>query len=158
MNKIYQVDAFTNQLFKGNPAGVMILNEMPDQNWMQQVAFEMNLPETAFVVFNGNKYDIRFFTPTKEVPICGHATLATAHILYETQQIKLTDSIHFQAKFTEIKVYKINDWISFQFPTYPLKPISIHSEFMEIIGFEPIEMYESSFEWVIAVANSGIIV
>ena len=81
---IYQVDAFTSEPFKGNPAGVCILEkEMPDE-WMQNIAAEMNLSETAFITEGADEYKIRFFTPAAEIPLCGHATLSSAHIMFET--------------------------------------------------------------------------
>ena len=82
--RIYQVDAFTSEPFRGNPASVCILNEPRDDRWMQSVAMEMNLSETAFLVPRSpNRFDIRWMTPTVEVDLCGHATLASAHILFE---------------------------------------------------------------------------
>ena len=83
MNTIYQVDAFTSIPFKGNPAGVMIVNEHFPTEKMQQLAAEMNLSESAFIIPHGNEFNIRYFTPNREVPLCGHATLASAHMIYE---------------------------------------------------------------------------
>ena len=82
--KIYQVDAFTDTLFKGNPAGVCILDEAAGEKWMQDVAMEMNLSETAFLYPAEEGFRLRWFTPETEVDLCGHATLARAHILWET--------------------------------------------------------------------------
>ena len=81
--KIYQVDAFTNRPFAGNPAAVCILPEPRDKKWMQDVAREMNLSETAFLVRRDDGFDLRWFTPTVEVDFCGHATLAAAHAVAE---------------------------------------------------------------------------
>ena len=78
---IYQVDAFTTKAFKGNPAGVMILNENLEDDLMQNIAKEMNLSETAFVNISKKPFSIRYFTPTTEIPLCGHATLASAHTM-----------------------------------------------------------------------------
>ena len=80
---LYHVDAFTDQLFGGNPAAVCLLNTPRDAAWMQAVAAEMNLSETAFVQQAGSDYELRWFTPTTEVNLCGHATLAAAHVLWE---------------------------------------------------------------------------
>ncbi|HLG93957.1 MAG TPA: PhzF family phenazine biosynthesis isomerase, partial [candidate division Zixibacteria bacterium] len=79
--KIYQVDAFTDRPFAGNPAGVCVLPEARSEKWMQEVAREMNLAETAFLVKQAGGYNLRWFTPAVEVDLCGHATLASAHIL-----------------------------------------------------------------------------
>src|SRR3990170_3903111 len=81
--KIYQVDAFTDKPFAGNPAGVCILLQPRDEVWMQNVAREMNLSETAFLVRHDDGFNLRWFTPAVEVDLCGHATLASAHILWE---------------------------------------------------------------------------
>ena len=79
---IIQVDAFTNTPFAGNPAAVCILPKVHDEQWMQQVAQEMNLSETAFLVAHEDGYNLRWFTPLVEVDLCGHATLASAHVLW----------------------------------------------------------------------------
>ena len=79
--ELYQVDAFTSEPFRGNPAAVCLLDHERADSWMQQVAAEMNLSETAFVLPSGGGFGLRWFTPTVEVPLCGHATLATAHLL-----------------------------------------------------------------------------
>ena len=80
---IYQVDAFSAKPFGGNPAGVMVLDEMPQDARMQAIAAEMNLSETAFLTPHGEEFNLRWFTPATEVELCGHATLASAHILWE---------------------------------------------------------------------------
>lgn len=80
---LFQVDAFTNRPFAGNPAAVCVLNEPREASWMQDVAREMNLSETAFVQKQADGYRLRWFTPTVEVDLCGHATLASAHVLWE---------------------------------------------------------------------------
>ena len=89
--EIFQVDAFTEKPFSGNPAAVCVLPEAADEAWMQHVAREMNLSETAFLVARGDGYDLRWFTPAVEVDLCGHAALASAHILWE-QRLLAPDS------------------------------------------------------------------
>ncbi|HEX9913173.1 MAG TPA: PhzF family phenazine biosynthesis isomerase, partial [candidate division Zixibacteria bacterium] len=86
--KIYQVDAFTDKPFSGNPAAVCILPEPKDENWMQNIASEMNLSETAFLLRQSEGYNLRWFTPKLEVNLCGHATLASAHILFTEGYLK----------------------------------------------------------------------
>ena len=85
---IYQVDSFTKDTFKGNPAGVCILSRPAKETWMKNVAKEMNLSETAFLYKYNDGFNLRWFTPTVEVDLCGHATLASAHILWETSVLK----------------------------------------------------------------------
>lgn len=96
--KLYQVDAFTSEKFSGNPAGVMFVDEFPEEKYMQNLALEMNLSETAFIKQRAeNEYDIRYFTPAEEVDICGHATLSCAHILFSQNRIS-GNEIVFYAK------------------------------------------------------------
>ncbi len=95
--KIYQVDSFTSVKFKGNPAGVCILDKFLETHLMQSIAAEMNLSETAFVEIQDRIFKIRYFTPTKEVPLCGHATLASAHIFYESGIIPANQKFVFKA-------------------------------------------------------------
>ena len=83
----FHVDSFAMQPFEGNPAGVCLLDEPADAEWMQRIATEVNLSETAFVNGKANRYDLRWFTPNAEVPLCGHATLAAAHVLWEIQRV-----------------------------------------------------------------------
>ena len=151
---IYQIDAFTNEPFKGNPAGVMIIDEKVNEGWMQNMAMEMNLSETAFIIPQNNGFEIRYFTPTKEVPICGHATLASAHILYELGIKNAHETIHFKAKGAELSISKEMDWLVMNFPAYPLTKINTPTEFKELIGFRPIEMYSSLYDWKIAIAQT----
>ena len=90
--KMFQVDAFSDKLFCGNPAAVCILKKNLDEKLMQKIALENNLSETAYVLKKNNEYEIRWFTPKKEVDLCGHATLASAHVLYEYFIQKLKQS------------------------------------------------------------------
>ena len=83
----YVVDAFTDRPFAGNPAGVVLLEEWKDNQWLQNVAMEVNLSETAFLVANDNGFDLRWFTPKAEVDLCGHATLASAVVLAELRKL-----------------------------------------------------------------------
>ena len=99
---VYQVDAFTHELFKGNPAGVCIYEKVLDVTLMQNIALEMNLSETAFVRNMGNNFEIRYFTPEVEVDLCGHATLSSAHIMFETGIVPKDKTISFKAKASDL--------------------------------------------------------
>src|SRR6476659_5850121 len=113
---IFQVDAFTDKLFGGNPAAVVPLNNwLPDET-MQAIAAENNLSETAFFVSSEEDYELRWFTPTVEVPLCGHATLASAHVLLHHLNY-IRDEIRFQSKSGELKVKKDGDWMTMDFPS-----------------------------------------
>ena len=150
---IFQVDAFTDRPFKGNPAGVMIVSEGMSSDWMQNIASEMNLSETAFVIPQETGFRIRYFTPTKEVPLCGHATLASSHIIYELGLKSKHETINFKAEGADLTIDRENDWIIMNFPKYPIQEIDIHKDFNRFVGFEPIEMYSSIYDWKIAIAE-----
>lgn len=150
---IYQVNSFTSVPFKGNPAGIMILERPMNVNTMQSIASEMNLSETAFVTKNGNEFEIRYFTPINEVPICGHATLAAAHVMYEKGIINTHNTIFFRAKAGILQAKKEDNYIVMQFPVYNIDPIPVPEKFPEIVGFQPMEIYSTMYDWIIAVAN-----
>jgi PhzF family phenazine biosynthesis protein len=151
---IYLVDAFTAEPFKGNPAGVMIVDKEIDNDLMQNIALEMNLSETAFLFPMENHFEIRYFTPTREVSLCGHATLASAHIIYELGLVNPTGTIRIKAKGGDLTITKDSDWLVMDFPRYALNKIETPTGFKEIIGFAPIETYSSDYDWVIAVAKT----
>lgn len=150
--RIYQVDSFTTERFKGNPAGVCIIDKFPDSRFMQSIALEMNLSETAFVEINDKKFNIRYFTPTQEVPLCGHATLASAHILYELG-IATNDFI-FKAQECDLPMSIKDGWIKMNFPSYKLSKIDINPRFNEIIGINAIELFKSDKDWIVALVDN----
>jgi PhzF family phenazine biosynthesis protein len=151
---IYQVDAFTDMPFKGNPAGVMILSSEMAAAWMQNMALEMNLSETAFLVPHEGSFDIRYFTPTVEVPLCGHATLASAHILFTEGIVESNRSVILNAMGGKLVIRKEGDWIVMNFPVYSLSRIDVPAGFKEAVGFEPIEAWLSEEDWIIAIAKT----
>lgn len=117
--KFYQVDAFTDQPFAGNPAGVCILAEPGDEAWMQDVAREMNMSETAFLVPVAGDFNLRWFTPTVEVDLCGHATLASAHILWETGLLAPDQPARFHTRSGLLICERQDGWIEMDFPARP---------------------------------------
>ena len=119
---IFQVDAFTAEPFKGNPAGVCLLSAAADPAWMQSVAREMNLAETAFPVPSPDGFDLRWFTPAVEVRLCGHATLATAHVLWEERILARDTVARFHTKSGLLTATKDGDWIVLDFPARPSRP------------------------------------
>src|SRR5579862_2962738 len=116
---ITQVDAFADKPFAGNPAAVCILPAPADEQWMQNVALEMNLSETAFLVPQKDGYDLRWFTPTVEVALCGHATVASTHVLFETGALKAGQQARFHTKSGLLTAEKHGDWIELNFPSTP---------------------------------------
>jgi len=151
---IYQVDAFTDELFKGNPAGVLISEKELPTTLMQNIAAEMNLSETAFVTLSKNTYAIRFFTPTTEITLCGHATLASAHILYNNGIVPKTDDIVFKTTETQLSITHSKEGIKMLFPSFKIAPKERIANFATIIGFEPTELFIDENNWVIAIAKN----
>jgi len=121
---ISQVDAFTETPFAGNPAGVCVLPEARDARWMQNVAQEMNLSETAFLVGHDGDFNLRWFTPAVEVDLCGHATLASAHVLWEMGYVQGDEQIRFHTKSGLLTAKRKNGWIELNFPTREEDPVS----------------------------------
>jgi PhzF family phenazine biosynthesis protein len=117
--QIFQVDAFTGAAFGGNPAAVCLLGRPADPAWMQRVAAEMNLAETAFVEPRDGGYGLRWFTPAVEVALCGHATLATAHVLYETGRVAAGQQICFDSASGPLIARQVGAAISLDFPATP---------------------------------------
>jgi PhzF family phenazine biosynthesis protein len=117
--KIYQVDSFTQTPYSGNPAGVCVLENHADDSWMQNIACEMNCAETAFLVKNGGSYKLRWFSPAVEVELCGHATLAAAHILWETESVPKDKEIIFNTLSGRLTARMTNGLIWLDFPTIP---------------------------------------
>ena len=119
---IFQVDAFTEEPFKGNPAGVCLLRGPADADWMQKVAAEMNLAETAFPLPEGDGFRLRWFTPKVEVKLCGHATLATAHILWERGVLPRNREARFETLSGRLTASRDGDLVELDFPARPPLP------------------------------------
>jgi PhzF family phenazine biosynthesis protein len=113
---LYQVDAFTAQLYAGNPAGVCLLDKVRPDNWMQSVAMEMNLSETAFLLPENDGFRLRWFTPAAEVALCGHATLASAHTLWETGLLRPNQTARFYTLSGLLTAQRNGQWIELNFP------------------------------------------
>ena len=135
---IYQVDAFTEKLFKGNPAAVCVLDRWLPDAVMQSIAAENNLAETAFLVTTGAKFDLRWFTPKVEVDLCGHATLATAHVVF-TFLKPGRDSITFSTKSGLLTVSRSGDLLAMDFPSRPPHPVPLPRNLAEALGRPPVE-------------------
>ena len=134
---VFQVDAFAETPFCGNPAAVCILAKSRDDLWMQNVAVEMNLSETAFVRQRDDGFDLRWFTPAYEVELCGHATLASAHVLWEEQLVPRSDPIRFQTKSGILTAEPIGELIELDFPSDPPAESELPSAFPDILGVTP---------------------
>ncbi len=136
-NPIYQVDAFAEKPFEGNPAGVCVLNGPADEIWMQSVAMEMNLSETAFVVRREDgDFDLRWFTPAAEVSLCGHATLATSHILWETGILESDQIARFHTKSGLLQARFDDGSIELDFPASYMEACDAPEELSDALGME----------------------
>jgi PhzF family phenazine biosynthesis protein len=155
MSKIYQVDAFTGLLFSGNPAAVCPLNEWPDDQLMQNIALENNLAETAFYVKRNNEYELRWFTPAVEVALCGHATLATAFVLfnYENHQ---SEEITFSTRQSgKLIVRKEGEYLILNFPTDTIEPVDITDEMTACFHCRPIEAFRGKTDHLLIFENES---
>ena len=139
---IYQVDAFTSQPFGGNPAAVCPLTHWPDDALMQWIAVENNLAETAFCVRNGEVFHLRWFTPEIEIDLCGHATLATAHVLFNHLGYA-GETILFSSMSGPLKVRKKNGRLELDFPVPDPQPAMLPGIIAEGIGAEPLEVLKA---------------
>ena len=136
---LYQVDAFTQEPFKGNPAGVCLLEHAESNHWMQNFAGEMNLSETAFLLPKENGWRLRWFTPTTEVDLCGHATLASAKVLFETQPQLRQDSIKFFTQSGELQARWRDGLVELDFPAMTYQRFSFEPVVEKVLGFRPID-------------------
>ena len=148
---ITQVDAFADKPFAGNPAAVCILEKPRDKEWMQLIAREMNLSETAFLVQRNGGYDLRWFTPAVEVALCGHATLASAHVLWEQGHLSAKDTARFHTKSGVLTAQRNADtWIEMDFPaTSPIPDDALDHEALEsALGTKVKGVWRSRFDYM----------
>jgi PhzF family phenazine biosynthesis protein len=134
--ELYQVDAFTARPFAGNPAAVCFPEETADAAWMQAVAAEMNLSETAFLQELDDGYSLRWFTPLAEVNLCGHATLASAHVLYETNRLAPDRQARFHTRSGLLTASWEQGWIEMDFPALPPQPVEAPPDLIAALGLQ----------------------
>jgi PhzF family phenazine biosynthesis protein len=154
---IIQVDAFTSVPFSGNPAAVCVLSESHDALWMQHVAREMNLAETAFLRARSDGFDLRWFTPTVEIDLCGHATLASAHVLWETGQLAPTETARFHTRSGVLTAAQRGDWIELDFPATPDEPIDAPPGMLDALGVTPLYVGKSVFDYLVQLENEDAV-
>ena len=152
---LYQVDAFTDQLFKGNPAAVCPLESwLPDER-MQQIAAENNLAETAFYVPQGDRFGLRWFTPTTEVDLCGHATLATAHVLLEVLQLPVSE-VQFDTRSGILRVRREGKRLVMDFPADTLTPTDVPALAGKGLGIsQPVACFRGLSDYLIVLENQS---
>jgi PhzF family phenazine biosynthesis protein len=155
--RITQVDAFTDRPFAGNPAAVCILAKAAEPDWMQNVAREMNLAETAFLVPKTDGYDLRWFTPAVEVDLCGHATLASAHVLWEDGHLPHGKQARFHTKSGLLTADARGEWIELDFPATIAAPAPPPTGLAEALGVKPRFVGRSRFDYLIEVDDEKTI-
>jgi predicted PhzF superfamily epimerase YddE/YHI9 len=133
LKPLFHIDAFTSKPFSGNPAAVVLVDRMPDEHWMQSVAAEMNLSETAFVAPESDHFLLRWFTPKAEVDLCGHATLASAHALWESEATK-SDAISFSTRSGVLRAARVENGIELDFPAEPVRQAQMPQSLTETVG------------------------
>lgn len=148
---LFQVDSFTEAPFAGNPAGVCLLDAPKTEAWMQAMAREMNCSETAFVRRLDGEFELRWFTPTVEVALCGHATLAAAHILWSEGLVPRVQSIGFSTKSGALRAARRQDYIELDFPAKPLRGEAPPTGLAEALGVEPAFAAMSDFDALVVV-------
>jgi PhzF family phenazine biosynthesis protein len=151
--KTYQVDAFTDKVFAGNPAAVCLLDDWLDEKTMQSIGAENNLAETAFLVKKDGVFEIRWFTPQIEVDLCGHATLASAHVLFNYYNVD-SDTIEFQSmKRGKLFVSRHGDALSLDFPTDDIQAVVSPDILKEAIGQKPVETYKGKTDYALVLKD-----
>lgn len=146
--QIYQADAFAAGLFKGNPAAVVLLKEWLSSEVMQQIAMENNLSETAFFVPEGDHFHIRWFTPKAEVRLCGHATLATAHVLFNELNYQ-GELLEFESLSGILTVKKVGDKLQLDFPADRAQEVEPVETFTEAFGAKPLQTYKGRTDYML---------
>jgi PhzF family phenazine biosynthesis protein len=150
---VVQVDAFTSKPFAGNPAAVCVLERPAEPAWMLAVAREMNLAETAFLVPRPDGFDLRWFTPTVEIDLCGHATLASAHVLWESGRLPSRETARFHTRSGLLTATRDGDWIELDFPATPAEPVEAPAGLAEALGAELRYVGKSRFDYLTELAD-----
>ena len=151
--KISQIDAFTDRPFAGNPAAVCLLPAWRDEAWMQNVAAEMNLAETAFLVRRGDDFELRWFTPEVEVDLCGHATLASAHYLWECGDLQNGAEARFHTKSGVLIAKQQGAAVELDFPATPASRVEPPDGLLAALGVEPLSIGCNRFDLLVEVAS-----
>src|SRR5262245_40994924 len=152
--QILTVDAFTDSPFTGNPAAICVMKHPAQPEWMQRVAMEMNLSETAFVwPINDDRWSLRWFTPSVEVDLCGYATLAAAHVLFETGTLPLDKAARFETRSGLLTARRDGAWIELDFPALPPKTTTAPDGLIDALGRDlhkhVIAIGRSRFDYVV---------
>ncbi|MEO8104059.1 MAG: PhzF family phenazine biosynthesis protein [Betaproteobacteria bacterium] len=153
---IYQIDAFTSLRFAGNPAAVLLLEDFPADALMQAIAAENNLAETAFLVPDGGNYRLRWFTPTVEVPLCGHATLASAAVVMERLEPGRR-TVVFQSASGPLTVQRTDTGYCMDFPARVSVPVPAPPGLAETLGAVPVEVVADAFNYLVLLGSAAVV-
>ena len=151
--RITQVDAFTSRPFAGNPAGVCVLPAPRPEEWMRNVAREMNLSETAFLAPCGDGFNLRWFTPAVEIDLCGHATLASAHVLWEEGHLPAGAQARFHTRSGLLLADREGEWIHLDFPRKPEEPCDPPPGLAAALGAAPVYIGRNQFDYIAEFAS-----
>jgi PhzF family phenazine biosynthesis protein len=157
MVPVIQVDAFTAKPFAGNPAAVCVLPAAREDVWMQNVAREMNLSETAFLVRESDGFHLRWFTPAIEVDLCGHATLASAHVLWEDGHLESGEPARFRTRSGRLTADKRGEWIEMDFPIKPEDPAEPPPRLGEALGVALKYVGRNKFDYIVEVESESVL-
>lgn len=154
---LFIADAFASGRFRGNAAAVCLLEAPADAAWMQALAAEMNLSETAFLVPQGDAFSLRWFTPAVEVELCGHATLASAHVLWETGRLDTARPALFDTKSGRLAAVRLGQWIELDFPARPGTPAQLPAGVVEALGCTPLAVTRGRDDFLIEVESEAVV-
>lgn len=155
---LYQVDAFADRPFVGNPAEVCLLDHLRSDAWMQSLAAEMKHSETAFLLPDNDGYNLRWFTPGAEVDLCGHATLASAHILFATNRVEQNGEIRFSTRSGKLTARLNDGWIELNFPVTLATPAPAPEGMLAALGIsQPLYIGKNGYDYLIEVADESIV-
>jgi PhzF family phenazine biosynthesis protein len=150
--KLFQIDAFTDKLFGGNPASICPLDHWLPENVMQLIAMENNQAETAFFVRTRDRFDIRWFTPATEVDLCGHATLAAAFVIFQSDPAR-SPIIEFDSRSGLLRVMKDGDWLTLDFPADPPLKVSPPDDLIAAMKLRPLEAYRGKTDYMLVYSS-----
>jgi PhzF family phenazine biosynthesis protein len=153
--RIVQVDAFTATPFAGNPAAVCVLASPASETWMRHVAREMNLSETAFLVRAGDAWQLRWFTPTVEIALCGHATLASAHVLWEDGYLPAGTQARFDTMSGRLTADRDGAWIAMDFPAVPVTPVEAPPDLIPALGVKAVAVEKNRMDYLVEVGSEA---
>lgn len=156
MTRIVQVDAFTDRPFAGNPAAVCVLPGPADERWMQRVAMEMNVAETAFLHREADAWRLRWFTPAVEVDLCGHATLASAHVLWEDGHAVRGTPLRFLTRSGALGAASRDGWIELDFPAEPALPVAAPPHLLDALGTTG-AVAKNRMDYLVEVADEAVV-